>query len=134
MAKVTTTELRDTLYMLIYNNVSKNVYLDFLPSSTGTLTELVMIDFGSSIYDLLAYQYGTIRVWLCTKDTDKGAVMSRLESNLLSAITKHNNTTLSRRIGLGTRGTWYDRIKDNSLRCCIKEIRVTLKDNNLNNN
>lgn len=133
MANVTTTELRDVMYMLIKNSVCPNVYLDELPSSKGLNSELVMLDFGSSLVDLKAYQTGTIRVWLCTKDSDKGALMGGLESRLLSAISTHNSSAIGKRIGLGTRATWYSRIKENSLRVCIKEIRITLKENNINN-
>lgn len=132
MAEITMTELRDTVYMLMYNNVCKNVYMDFLPSSTSNLqSEMVMLDFKSAISDFNAYKNGVIRVWICVKDSDRGAIMNRMENSFNNAISEYRASRNSGKIELSKRHVYMEHIAGNSLRCMIIELRVKLKENNI---
>ena len=131
MSKVTMTELRDTLYLLIYNNITQNVHLDELPKATKKIDKMVMLDFSSTINDLKAFQNGIVRVWLCVKDSDFGKSLGEMENDFDTMLANYRASNKGKRIELDRRSTFVDTLPSNSLRCMIIELRVKLKENNI---
>ena len=131
MSKVTMTEIRDTLYLLIYNNITQNVHLDELPKATKKIDKMVMLDFSSTINDLKAFQNGIVRVWLCVKDSDFGKSLGEMENDFDTMLANYRASNKGKRIELDRRSTFVDTLPSNSLRCMIIELRVKLKENNI---
>ncbi len=134
----TFTEIRDRLYLLMYltedangnriSGVSKNIYMDALPTTMPTtLTDCVMLDFESSITDLAAYGYGTLRVWLLVPDSDTGAMLSVLENNFHSTVAEYKNSQDASVVEFNKRFAYAHYDDTRMLRGLVMELKVKIK-------
>ena len=128
MAEINLTHIRDEMYLLIYGAVSNNVYLDFLPTTQSEFEEdMVLLDFESAINDLGAYAYGTVRVWLYVKDSDRGADMAELERKYNKAIADYQLTDKPAKLEIKPRLVGAGHDKDRKLKYFMKELKIKIK-------
>lgn len=130
MDGINITDIRDFVYSFIRDNVSRNIHMDVFPKSISSKEKkegLVVLDFSNSISDLNAFGYGIIHVYLCSHNSDRGNVIGSMESSFNNALKAYLSNPSASLIELSPRNTYFEESAANSLKCCIKEIRLKIK-------
>ena len=128
MAAVNLTYIRGELFTLMYNNVCQTVFMD----SVGNIDRnnnkgIVMLDFKSMIRNNNAFQYGTIRVWLYSIDSDLGAILADLEDKFNKAIDDYQKSDSAAKIEFNQRYTYSGHDTERKLRYFVKELTIKIK-------